>query len=112
LEEPQNTDYITDLGLREWVKFLFQANEDFDILMMQRYGETAKRPTINMRQTRDSVDKLFRAMLDLLEALAMVNGAEKYTTFIAELNAITQRYENILAMQKGRNAKEEEAKTE
>ncbi|MDR2906682.1 MAG: DUF6261 family protein [Bacteroidales bacterium] len=107
LQESPTSEQALALGVGEWVKYLFEANEEFEELMRLRYSETAKRPTINMRQTRGSVDKLFRAMLDLLEALIMVNGNEDFKTFIAELNAVMQRYENILASQKGRNAKEE-----
>ena len=104
LADAQNATHIATLGLGDWLTRLVEANRAFDQLMMSRYTEAAARPTVNMRTSRGAVDTLFRAMLDLLEAQAMVNGEAKYTPFVAELNAITQRYENILAANRGRAA--------
>ncbi len=105
LTDAQNAAHLATLGLGDWLTRLVEANRAFDQLMMSRYTEAAARPTVNMRTSRGAVDTLFRAMLDLLEAQAMVNGEEKYAPFVAELNAVTQRYENILAQEKGARAK-------
>ena len=73
--------------------------------MLNRSSEASVRPAINMRAARREVDKIFRAILDLLEALATITTGAN-AGFILELNALTQRYENIMAQEKGiRNAK-------
>lgn len=104
LNEPQNAAHVAALSLGDWLTALLAANAKFDEMMMARYAEVSQRPNVNMRECRAAVDKLFRAMLDLLDALMLVNGADKYTAFISELNAITKHYENILAQQKGARA--------
>jgi hypothetical protein len=48
------------------------------------------------------VDKAFRALLACLEALAVVRGQADHEAFIYELNAILERYKNLLAQQKGK----------
>jgi hypothetical protein len=55
-----------------------------------------------MRNIRGEVDKVFRDILDLLEALVRVNGADTNKAFIDELNAVMERYRDILAQEAGR----------
>ncbi len=109
LQSPQNLGFLTLLGLRDWLKKLIEANRSFDEMMMSRYKETAEKPTTNMRSARSAVDKMFRSILDVVEALAAGYGIEKYSAFIAELNAITERYKNILSQSKGARAKKVDA---
>jgi hypothetical protein len=102
------------LSLTDWVTQLGIENEAFKLLMAARYGETAQRPATRMRATRIEVDKSFRAILNQLDAIVLVNGITDYEAFINELNAVSERYRNILAQEKGarkaRNDKKEEKK--
>jgi hypothetical protein len=95
------------LALADWLSQLNIENETFKTLMMARYSETAQRPTTRMKQARTDVDKAFRAILNQIEALALVNGATAYTAFINELNAVSERYKNQLAQHAGRIKKGE-----
>jgi hypothetical protein len=73
-----------------------------EALMLARYDEAAKRPDIQMQSIRKEIDKVFRSILDLLEALVRVDGPEKNKAFLAELNVVMERYKDILAQEAGR----------
>jgi hypothetical protein len=51
------------------------------------------------------VDKAWRAIVDRIEALALVNGVADYEAFVRELTAILERYKNLLAQHQGRSKK-------
>jgi hypothetical protein len=103
LMKPENAALVTALGgLDEWLVTLVQASHKMESLMMERYEEVSKRPNIHMRSIRTEVDKVFRGILDLLEALVRVNGADTNKAFIDELNAVMERYRDILAQEAGR----------
>jgi hypothetical protein len=95
---------VSLLALDDWLSQLHVENEQFKSLMMARYDEVAGRPAARMRATRIEVDKSFRSLTAQIEALAMVNGMAAYEKFIRELNAIIERYKNILAQEAGRRA--------
>jgi hypothetical protein len=42
-------------------------------------------------------------MLDRVEALMLINGAGGYEEFVADLNAISERYKTLLAQHHGRS---------
>jgi hypothetical protein len=105
LATPNHAALIATLGLEDWLVELKAENQLFKKLMQERYEETAQRPTIRMRPARADVDKSLRAMQNRVEALVEVNGAASYEAFIRELNAIMERYKNLLAQQQGRNKK-------
>ena len=93
---------IHALNLQVWLEKMSQANFTFRELMNKRYSDTAQRPTLNMRETRQEVDQIFSQTLNFIEALVMVNGLSQYDTFIKELNAISTRYKNLLAQAEGK----------
>jgi hypothetical protein len=105
-------DDIQLLDLTDWLTQLDVENQKFKTLMSERYTETAKRPETRMKAARAETDKALRAMLDMVEALATVNGVEMYQPFINELNAVSERYKNQLAQATGRRAKSKEDETE
>ena len=102
LIKQDNFIYVSALGLGDWLAQLVQVSRNLEALMMSRYDETAKRPDIRMRSVRRELDKVFRTILDLLEALVRVNGEDTNKAFLAELNAVMERYKDILAQEAGR----------
>jgi hypothetical protein len=102
LLKQENYPYVVGLGLGEWLGRLVQTSRNFDGLLMARYDEIGKRPDLHMKSIRSEVDKVFRAILDLLESLVRVNGPETNAAFLAELNAVMKRYKDILAQEEGR----------
>ena len=111
LQRELNGNHAADvqlLGLADWLTQLDLENQKFKTLMSERYAETAKRPHTRMKDARFETDRALRAMLDMVEALAAVNGIEMYQPFINELNAVSERYKNQLAQAAGRRAKSKE----
>lgn len=107
-----NSDDIVILGLGEWLTHLNSENTTFRELMSARYKEAALRPTINMKDARKAVDKTFRDILDMLDALILVNGAEEYKNFIQEMNAVSDRYKNQMSQSEGRRKAVKDVKPE
>jgi hypothetical protein len=95
------------LNLNDWLMQLDTENKTFKQLMSERYAEAAQRPTTRMKAARAETDKTLRTMLDMVDALAKVNGDAAYLPFINELNAVSERYRNQLAQAAGRRPKPE-----
>ncbi|MDR1866409.1 MAG: DUF6261 family protein [Bacteroidales bacterium] len=109
LRELRSGDYpalVDSLALTDWLVQLDAENQTFKTLMLARYGETSQRPTTRMKAARKNTDAAFRNIIDRLEALATVNGITLYEPFIRELNALLERYRNIMAAGAGRRKKE------
>ncbi|GHT25235.1 hypothetical protein FACS189430_11550 [Bacteroidia bacterium] len=102
---------IATLNLGDWALQLNAENSRFKELMAARYEETAQRPTIRMKSARTAVDNALRDIFDRVEALALVNGVAASEPFIKELNAVMERYKNILAQEKGRRNGETSERT-
>ena len=106
LDSAHSADVAT-LALGDWALQLNAENSRFKELMAARYGETAARPSIRMKTARIAVDKSLREIFTRIEALALINGGAAFEPFIKELNAVMERYKNILAQEKGRRDKRE-----
>jgi hypothetical protein len=102
LLKQDNYPQVATLGLGEWLGQLVQVSRNLEALLMARYDEAGKRPDIHMQSVRKEVDKAFRSILDLLEALVRVNGPDTNKAFLSELNAVMERYKDILAQEAGR----------
>ncbi len=109
LMAPLTHTCVDQLGLAQWLAHMVDANRMFNDLMMQRYSETAQRPTETMKTARKKVDDAFRDVLNLIDALQLVNSTDANAALIAELNAVSKRYADIMAQQKGtRDARKKE----
>jgi hypothetical protein len=92
---------LNTLGLTDWLNILHQENSKFTDLMLLRYKEAAQRPTLRMVDARKETDKAHHDMIEQIEALVRVNGMAPYDNFIKEINAVNERYKNIMARQAG-----------
>jgi hypothetical protein len=93
--------YITALNLGEWLEQLRNENERFKLLVKDRYMETSERPDVTMKKTRKAVDVSFRALLNQIDAMVLVQGLATYDKFIHEMNAIADHYKHIIAQEAG-----------
>lgn len=108
LVSEMNTTYkadVTLLGLTDWIQEIDNKNKAFDALMKTRYTEGAAQTELRMIHVRTDVDAAYKAILNRLDALMLLNGAAKYEAFVKELNERVDRYSNTLAQRKGRAAK-------
>jgi hypothetical protein len=106
-----NDNYTAEvqlLSLNDWLLQLAAENQTFKTLMSARYTEVAKHPSTRMKTARFETDKALRTLLDMVEALATVNGVTNYEAFINELNVVSERYKNQLAQAAGRRIKTKE----
>jgi hypothetical protein len=102
LIKQDNYLYVAALGLGDWLGQLVQTSRNLEQLMMARYEEASKRPDIRVRSVRKELDKVFRTIVDLLEVQVRVNSADANKAFLAELNAVMERYKDLLAQEAGR----------
>ncbi len=102
MSEPETASYVKILSLDGWLKALAVKNREFQDLMNQRDTETANRTDLRMARVRIQVDKAFRNILNHLDALILVNGAEKYEDFVRQLNTRIDHYRHIISTEKGR----------
>jgi len=106
--------YVNDaklIGLADWVTELEAKNQAYVTLKNTRYTEQANRPQINMKNVRTDVDASYRAIVEKINALVIVNGEANYKTFIMELNQRIEKYNTIINQRKGRNGKDDEDET-
>jgi hypothetical protein len=106
LAAPDYAAALDVLAFNDWVVQLNAENQAFKDLMDVRYEETAQRAfSTKMKGARAGVDRDFRAVVDYVEAQVIVKGLAPYELFIHELNAILERYKNMLAQRQGRAKK-------
>jgi hypothetical protein len=119
LDLPENKELVAIAGVADWVEQLRAANKLFVEYMLERYEELGQRPDTPMKELRVATDDALDDLLDRVEAMIVLNGID-YTTalapFVAEFNALVERYKHVLAQAKGRRAaakdKEEEEEEE
>ncbi len=107
-------DVIT-LGLPPWLKELEKLNKIVEDLMRSRDTENAERPAEDMKTVRRKVDDAYRPLTVCLEALAIMetgDTAAALTVIIARLNATIERYNNAMAIRRGRAAAKKEKEEE
>jgi uncharacterized protein YpiB (UPF0302 family) len=93
------------LALSDWLEQLESENTAFKNLMERRYEESAAKPSVIMKSAREATDRALRALLNQIDALALVNGEEEYEPLIKDLNVVSERSKNLLARGGGKKAK-------
>jgi len=111
VQELQGT-YATDiatLGLTEWVLQILAKNKIFEAYMKERYSEESSKTEYRMKEVRLEIDSSYRNMAEQVDALVRVKGADKYESFIKELNSRIDRYNITIAQRRGRNGKNDDS---
>lgn len=96
---------VTTLGITGWITELTANNDAFDTLKKSRYTEEASKTQLRMKQVRTEVDAAYKAIVERINALIIVNGAGTYAAFVNELNQRIDNFNLVLAQREGRNAK-------
>jgi len=97
--------YLTDamtIGISGWTLELEARNAAFEALMNRRFDEAASKTDVNVRTARLEVDAAYDKIVVRVNALAEVEGAATYETFIGTLNTIIAKYTAILHLRLGR----------
>jgi len=77
--------------------------------MDERYSDDAGKTQLKMKDVRKEIDEAYATITDRIDALGIVNGTETYVPFVKELNKRVEKFNNTLAIRKGRNAKDDSA---
>ena len=97
------------LGLKPWMNKLNADNKAYEALVTGGYEEEATKSELKVKATRAEVDKVVHQIIERIEALIVIEGADNYSEFVRRLNLIFERYANTLAQRQGiAKAKKEE----
>ncbi len=100
-------NYAADLATAEATERLTkidEANNEFDSHFGNRANETAARISSNVRNARILVDPAYQAIVNQINALALVEGEANYAEFIDRVNYYINYYKAGIAARKGRKA--------
>lgn len=92
------------LGVEDWIAELERRNNLFIDLESTRNSEEAKRTSLRMKQVRFEVDAAYRAVIERINALIIVNGEASYVEFVKEMNARIGRAQDAIAQSKAHSA--------
>ena len=105
--ETEYADDVAALNIQDWIAELKANNEAFEALMDERYSDDAGKTQLKMKDVRKEIDEAYATITDRIDALGIVNGTETYAPFVKELNKRVEKFNNTLAIRKGRNAKDD-----
>lgn len=91
---------VTALGLTLFVTSMKGANEQVRTLMMQRDAAKGAKTVGATKADRALTDEAYDALVRKVNALAVVEGDEKYASFIDEMNGQNVRYKREVLGQK------------
>jgi len=110
LANDMQTEYAADVatvGIADWVTELKDNNTAFETLMDERYTQESGKTQLKMKEVRINVDEAYITITKRIDALGIVNGTEIYIPFVKELNKRVEKFNNMLAIRKGRNDKDD-----
>ena len=91
---------VTTLGLTEFVTNLKEANERVRTLTLQRTNEKMGITVGALKTARTANDDAYRALVKMVNALALVFGEKDYTSFIDYVNTEITHYKREVLNQK------------
>lgn len=99
-------DVLRSVGADAWVNDLRTKENAFLSAVANRTEEESMRTVGIVKQTRQSADEAYRSLVDLVNALAVVNGDAPYATFINHVNVLIDQQKSVLKARATRGAKE------
>jgi hypothetical protein len=93
---------MTTLDLTGWVDELEHNNKDFEKAILDRNKEYAGKIEFNMVALRRQTGRCYLDILERIEALSLIQGDEKFSSFITALNANVDRYNNLIKRRRGK----------
>lgn len=90
-KEP-NKAHLTTLGFQPLVNYINENNTVFAQAQQTRRDEQSKYIAGLVKTTREEVQNAFRTFSETVNALAIVEGEDKYATLTAQLNTLIDAY--------------------
>jgi len=91
LHSKYESDMIA-VGIQLWAVELKNRNVTFEALVKGRSDETASKSGIVLRKARVELDVVYRAIVDRVNALIVVEGDAAYEQFAKKLNEMISKY--------------------
>jgi hypothetical protein len=104
-----HTADIATVGLGDWVQELTANNTAYETLVKDRYSETAQRTDLVLKEVRRQTDAAYRAVVERINAFALVEGGAVYNSFIRRMNTVIDKYSDTLAKRRGAAAAKKKA---
>ena len=98
--EGKYASYVSTLGLTLFVTHMKEANERVRTLVRQRVNERMGITVGALKTARTATDAAYHNLVDMVNALALVNGDADYATFIDYVNVEITRYKREVLNQK------------
>lgn len=98
--EDKYSAQVAKLGLTAFVTNLKEANERVRMLTLQRTNEKMGVTVGALKAARTSSDDAYRALVKMVNALALVFGEKDYTAFIDYVNTEVTHYKHEVLNQK------------
>ena len=98
--EDKYTEQVAKLGLTAFVTNLKEANERVRTLTLQRTNEKIGITVGALKTARTASDDAYRALVKMVNALALVFGEKDYTAFIDYVNTEITHYKREVLGQK------------
>lgn len=100
--EDKYSAQVAKLGLTAFVTNLKEANERVRMLTLQRTNEKMGVTIGALKAARTSSDEAYRALVKMVNALALVFGEKDYTAFIDYVNTEVTHYKREVIGQKAK----------
>ena len=100
--EDKYTAQVTKLGLTAFVTNMKEANERVRTLTLQRINEKMGVTVGALKAARTASDTAYRALVKMVNALALVLGEKDYTAFIDYVNTEVTHYKREVIGQKAK----------
>ena len=101
--EDKHAALVAKLGLTAFVTNLKEANERVRTLTLQRTNEKISITVGALKTARTASDDAYRALVKMVNALALVFGEKDYTAFIDYVNTEVAHYKREVIGQKAKN---------
>jgi hypothetical protein len=105
--EPLHSD-IELTGATARLNELATANHLFEELQIERNIEKAGKHSGNVKTARAATDAAYNAIVERINAQALLYGGDVFDAYIKEQNAVIDKYANLVAQRKGIAKKGEE----
>ncbi len=94
--ETELKEAVMELGLSKWLAELKQSNTLFSAKYLERVGETASNPTINITELRIKATDAYRILVKHIEAYATLGGSDVYATLLNQIDILAGQYNQLV----------------
>jgi hypothetical protein len=102
---PEYVPLMAKLGLTEWAVELKKANDEFDVLFVERNSEQSVLIAGLAKDSRDLVEKLYRVLIVVAESEILIKPNCPLEKYVKEINELIAYYKKTIAARRTRNVK-------